>query len=121
MSIGDLWPEINSSHEVDDEGAFVTATWSQLEALMSHPLSGVRGLKKRKVKEGKRDATKGFALGSAPGPSSAQPRGFGGGSGKSKATRIWTDASGDISPCMKSFLLKGDTRLRSEWTRANGR
>jgi hypothetical protein len=50
MSIGDLWPEINSSHEVDDEGAFVTATWSQLEALMSHPLLGVRGSKKRKEK-----------------------------------------------------------------------
>jgi hypothetical protein len=95
MSIGDLWPKINSSHGVDHEGAFGTATRNQLEASTSRPLSGVRGLKKRKITKGGRDAT-----------ATAPPRSCGGGSAKSKAARILTDASEYISPHIKRSFVK---------------
>jgi hypothetical protein len=55
------------------------------------PSIGRRGVEEKKNNKGRRDATKGVALGQALGPSSAPSRGCGGGSMKSKATRILTD------------------------------
>jgi hypothetical protein len=62
MSIGDLWLEINSSRGADYEGAFMTATCGHLEILMSRPLSGAEGSKKRKIKANARDAAEDATL-----------------------------------------------------------
>jgi hypothetical protein len=44
VSIGDLWPEIDSSRGANYEGAFTTATRSRLEASTSRPLSDAGGV-----------------------------------------------------------------------------
>jgi hypothetical protein len=101
VSIGDLWPKIDSSCGTDLDGAFTTATSRLLEASTSCLLSGVGGRRKEKVTEGMRDVIEGATLGQAPGPSSASPKVASGDSTKSKAAQILADASGDISPRMK--------------------
>jgi hypothetical protein len=50
MSIGDLWPEIDSSSGADYEGAFTTATRNHLEVWTSCPLSGHRGIEEKRYK-----------------------------------------------------------------------
>jgi hypothetical protein len=52
VSIGDIWPEINSTGGTSYEGASMTVARGHLEVSMSHPLSGIGGLMKRKVVEG---------------------------------------------------------------------
>jgi hypothetical protein len=49
MSVGDVWPEIDSSHDTDCEASFATAMRNHLEASTSCPLLGARGSKKRKI------------------------------------------------------------------------
>jgi hypothetical protein len=102
VGIGDLWPEIDSSHNADCKGSFATTMLSHLEPLMLCPLLGAKG----KQKEGMREATEGAFLGQALRQSSAPLKGCGGGLAKSKATQILTDASGDILPCMKLSFAK---------------
>jgi hypothetical protein len=106
MSIGDLWPEVDSSCRANREGTFMTATHRQLEASSSHQLSGIGRSKKRKTKQSRRDVTKGVALGQPLGPSSTPPKGCSGSSVRNKATRILADASRDISPRMKKSLAE---------------
>jgi hypothetical protein len=121
--IGDLWHEIDSLRGADHEGTFTIVTHCCLEASTLRPLSGAAGggaLKKRKIKESMRDATKNVVLEQAPGPSSTPPKGCGGGSAKSKATQILTDTTRDILPRMKrSFAerqyLPSTSMDRSEW------
>jgi hypothetical protein len=50
ISVGDLWPEIDTSHGIDYECAFTTATCCHLEALTLCQISGIEGSKKRKGK-----------------------------------------------------------------------
>jgi hypothetical protein len=64
-------------------------------------LSGAGGSKKRTISESTRDVTKRVVLELSSGPSSAPPKGYGGGSARSKAARILMNASGDILPHMK--------------------
>jgi hypothetical protein len=84
VSIGDLWPEIDSSHDADYEGAFATTKHSHSEASTSRLVSYAGGLKE-KIKERVRDVAKGAALEQALGRSSAPKKGCGGSSAKGKA------------------------------------
>jgi hypothetical protein len=74
----------------------VIATCGHLEALTSRPLSGIRGLRKRKIMERSRDAVGGIALEQASEQSSAQKKGHGGNSAKGKTAQLLADASSDI-------------------------
>jgi hypothetical protein len=106
MTIGDLWPEIDSLHEADCEGTFTTTTHSHLEASTSHPQLDARGSRRERW-EGTRDVAKSALLDQALGPSFAAQKSYGRGSTKKKAARILSDIPRDILPHMKrSFAEK---------------
>jgi hypothetical protein len=100
VSIGGLWREINNLDEASCEGTSSTATQNHREDPASHPLSNSGG-SKRKVREDVVHAAEKASLDETPGWSSAPPRGCVGGSVRSKATWILSDAPEAILPHMR--------------------
>jgi hypothetical protein len=62
MSVGDPWPEIDSTRGACVEGASMPAARSHLEASMLRPLFSMERSKKRVVAKSSRDAHGGNAL-----------------------------------------------------------
>jgi hypothetical protein len=117
VSVGDLWPEIDSLDVTCREGTSVTAMRGHLEdpALLIQPRSD--GSKPR---EGTLNTGKRASLDQASGSSYATLKGCGGGSARNKASRILSDAPRDISPRMKRpFVNRSYSPLTgmdiSEW------
>jgi hypothetical protein len=108
VSIGDLWPKIDNLDEAGHEGTFAAAPQSHREDPASHPRPSFSGSRKR-VREGADKAlteqAENAPLDEVSGPSSAPPRGYGGGSVRSKAAWILLDTPRAISPCMRRLFV----------------
>jgi hypothetical protein len=104
ITIGDLWPKIDSLREADHECTSTTATQRHREDSASRPQPSSKG-SKGEGREGAVNAAKKTLLDQAPGPLSAPPKGCGGGFVRSKATQILSDTPRDILPRMKRSFI----------------
>jgi hypothetical protein len=94
-SIGELWPDINKLDTATQEGASAQSYQG------NSPLRPSSGWSNRGMEGGAMHATRLTSLDDAPGPTSALPNGYGGGSARSKAARILSGAPRAVSPRMR--------------------
>jgi hypothetical protein len=116
VSVGNLWPEIDSLDEASRDGTSVTATRCHLRNSSFRLQLGSGG---SKLREGMLNTGERALLAQALGPLSPPPKGYGGGSNRSKVAQILLDAPKDTSSRMKRLFVNREYSStgtdRSEW------